>query len=90
MERNGRWELRGRKQRVVCLEAAEEEEAPSVDFEFDLLGYPADEVGAWSSRVPIDELPLLVIDRDQGRIRGAFHRKVFRNDGENADSGSFR
>ena len=43
----------------------------------------------WSSRAQIDEVPLPVIDRDQGRIR-AFHRKVFRNDGEHADSGSFR
>ena len=61
--------------RVAHLEVAEEEEPSSVNFEFDLLGYPA-EVGAWSSRVPIDEVPLLVIDRGRGRIRKTFHHEV--------------
>ena len=52
MERSGRWGLRGRKQSVAHLKAAEEEEAPSVDFESDLLGYPADEVGAGTVKDP--------------------------------------
>ena len=64
----------GREHRVVHLEAVEEEEAPSMCLELNLLGYLdnlADEAGAWWSRISIDEVPFSVIDRDK-----AFHREL--------------